>query len=759
MEGNALSAWLVPTHVVYQHVMVYLSVRERWENVALVCRAWRLLALASVKVKQHLDLSWCRGNHELQLAITTLLTMIPNNALATAILPKNFNHVQLQSISLYGPRVTPAVLLQLVSGISPMQLKRIDLESKWLEADGFAAIAKCQGLEFLCLNCIKLTDNDLIGIAMACTNLKSLNIAGCSRVGDDGILGLARYCLQLEELDISMCIRVTDASLIVLAHSISNLVRLSVEKCLKITEASLSHVASQQQQLKELSVANCPKVRDIFLAAFRMDSQLKTLVLNGCASVTDMQLGMSSLGCLSAYFKFHGQNLLDLDLTGLTNLTSDTFKMISLCLNLQSLNLSMCRNLNNEDIATITTGCTALQKVSFQGCVLLNDAALHSLAGSCNNLRDVSLVFCYNITDVGFCALIHGCPKLTHLNVKACNLLTELSFVALAQRKGVNFIKLVIGACARLIETASYAHIIKQAVYTILTMRATSLPMKLSQKSLDTLHEHHNEDIPPIKSAPMLSGLDNNRGFRRTSYLETNCLHKSCDITTGHKQLNQYILYDVIGKGAYGKVRKAFWPEKNKYYAHAKKPILRGPRALAIKDDGLEKIRREFAIWKKLQHPNIVCLKEVIDAPESNKIYMISELIEGRPLLDGESKCTPLNEDTAKHCFCQLIEGLDFLHFHKIIHRDIKPTNLLFSSEGIVKITDFGQSQVIQDEDDYFRQTVGTGPFLAPEMLTGGAYKGLPIDLWAAGVTLFLFIYGHLPFQAATLPELYEKIK
>ncbi|KAF0749695.1 hypothetical protein AaE_006951 [Aphanomyces astaci] len=269
---------------------------------------------------------------------------------------------------------------------------------------------------------------------------------------------------------------------------------------------------------------------------------------------------------------------------------------------------------------------------------------------------------------------------------------------------------------------------------------------------------------------PMLKSLKEAPNFRHSSFFETSTVNKKHD-EAGHKRLNQYILYDVIGQGAFGKVRKAYWPEREKYYAVKiinKKHVRRLSRSKrGPGGDGLETIRKEFAIWKQLVHPNIVKLKEVIDAPQSEKMYMVSELIEGGCVVDGETTCTPLEEEQAKRFFCQLIEGIDFLHFHKIIHRDVKPSNLLCGSDGVLKITDFGMSHVFEDENDDFRQTVGTGPFLAPEMLTGGKFKGRvslsictnPVDIWACGVTLYMFVYGHLPFQADSLPDLYDKIK
>ncbi|POM79347.1 CAMKK/CAMKK-META protein Kinase, partial [Phytophthora palmivora] len=125
--------------------------------------------------------------------------------------------------------------------------------------------------------------------------------------------------------------------------------------------------------------------------------------------------------------------------------------------------------------------------------------------------------------------------------------------------------------------------------------------------------------------------------------------------------------------------------------------------------------------------------------------------------------CTPLNAELTRTFFTHLIEGIDFLHENKIIHRDIKPGNLLLrtvdDNEVILKIADFGVSHEMEHDNEDLRQTAGTAIFMAPEMLTGDSFQGKPVDIWACGITLYMFVYGHPPFIAQTMTVLYGKIQ
>ena len=154
-------------------------------------------------------------------------------------------------------------------------------------------------------------------------------------------------------------------------------------------------------------------------------------------------------------------------------------------------------------------------------------------------------------------------------------------------------------------------------------------------------------------------------------------------------------------------------------------------------------------------HENIIKLFEVIGVFTSKKLYLVLEYAENGNLLE---KC-PIPEEEAKVYFKSLIFALEYLHNDlNIVHRDIKPQNLLISSNNVLKVCDFGFSQFIDSQKDEISFSAGTYVFMPPEVQKGGKYKGKPADVWASGITLCFFIIGKSPFKSKKIGSLYEEI-
>uniref|UniRef100_A0A8D3E6D8 calcium/calmodulin-dependent protein kinase n=1 Tax=Scophthalmus maximus TaxID=52904 RepID=A0A8D3E6D8_SCOMX len=243
-------------------------------------------------------------------------------------------------------------------------------------------------------------------------------------------------------------------------------------------------------------------------------------------------------------------------------------------------------------------------------------------------------------------------------------------------------------------------------------------------------------------------------------------------------QLNQYKLKDEIGKGSYGVVKLAYNEDDNTYYAMkvlSKRRLMRQagfprrppPRGAKAAPEGpphpkgpLERVYQEIAILKKLDHPNVVKLVEVLDDPSEDHLYMGTLWTVDQAVMEVPTD-KPFSEDQARFYFQDLLRGIEYLHYQRIIHRDIKPSNLLVGEDGHVKIADFGVSNQFEGADALLTSTVGTPAFLAPEALseTRKNFSGKALDVWAMGVTLYCFVFGLCPFMDERILSLHQKIK
>ncbi|KAF9402573.1 hypothetical protein BGZ94_004875, partial [Podila epigama] len=119
------------------------------------------------------------------------------------------------------------------------------------------------------------------------------------------------------------------------------------------------------------------------------------------------------------------------------------------------------------------------------------------------------------------------------------------------------------------------------------------------------------------------------------------------------------------------------------------------------------------------------------------------------------------SDDECRDVFQQMVLGIEYLHEHDIIHRDIKPDNLLRSEDGTLKIVDFGVSEMFKKGNDRTKKSAGSPAFMAPELARHdhGEVSGRATDIWSMGVTLFCIRYGRLPFVSTNILELNRVIR
>ncbi|KAM0820456.1 putative Protein kinase domain-containing protein [Seiridium cardinale] len=269
------------------------------------------------------------------------------------------------------------------------------------------------------------------------------------------------------------------------------------------------------------------------------------------------------------------------------------------------------------------------------------------------------------------------------------------------------------------------------------------------------------------------------------------------DDTEGTKlRINQYIIKEEIGRGSYGAVHLAtdqFGNEyamkefsKSRLRKRAQSNILKRPGGMkpgrgmrspwsahrkeissheaAEAKDSLFLIREEIAIMKKLDHPNLVSLIEVLDDPEEDSLWMVLEMCKKGVIMKVglEEDADPYPAEQCRYWFRDMVLGIEYLHAQGIIHRDIKPDNLLLTDEDCLKIVDFGVSEMFEKPEDMrTAKSAGSPAFLPPELCVAkhGDISGKAADLWSMGISLYCLKYGRLPFHRYNVLEMYESIR
>ena len=213
-----------------------------------------------------------------------------------------------------------------------------------------------------------------------------------------------------------------------------------------------------------------------------------------------------------------------------------------------------------------------------------------------------------------------------------------------------------------------------------------------------------------------------------------------------------YHVRERIGKGGMGEVYRAHDRALDRMVAM--KFLL---RTLASDEDFVRRFRREARSAARLNHPNIVQV-HAVDV-EARPPYMVQEFVEGVSLDQMVKKGKPMPWQQALMICGQVASALSCAHEQGIIHRDIKPGNILIERSGRARVTDFGIAKVMGQTTNITKQqtTVGSPTYMSPEQC--GVGKIVPAsDLFSLGITTFEMISGSPPFEADTTVAMIKKI-
>ncbi|KAK9477085.1 kinase-like domain-containing protein [Lipomyces japonicus] len=214
----------------------------------------------------------------------------------------------------------------------------------------------------------------------------------------------------------------------------------------------------------------------------------------------------------------------------------------------------------------------------------------------------------------------------------------------------------------------------------------------------------------------------------------------------------------MVGKGAFATVRRGV--DRKTGEVVAVKVI---PRSRIMKGLG---VKREVEILMKLDHPNVVRLKDYDD--DAINIYLVMEYVSGGDLMDYVTNNGPMSDKMARIVLKQVLQAVAHVHHLGISHRDIKPDNILLVQEDPVqvKVTDFGLAK-ISESGTFLKTFCGTLAYLAPEVIkardssvhkTHLSHYSNKVDMWSIGCLAYVLLTGYLPFNGHTQEQLCHQI-
>ncbi len=220
----------------------------------------------------------------------------------------------------------------------------------------------------------------------------------------------------------------------------------------------------------------------------------------------------------------------------------------------------------------------------------------------------------------------------------------------------------------------------------------------------------------------------------------------------GETVIRKYTKGRLLGKGGFAKCYEVINNDTKR--VSAAKIIT---KASLTKNRAKQKLMSEIKIHRSLHHPNVVTFEQFFE--DSENVYILLELCGNQTLNELVRRRRKLTEIETKCYIMQLIEGLKYLHSHRVIHRDLKLGNLFLTEKMELKIGDFGLATKLEFDGERKRTICGTPNYIAPEILEGRQGHSYEVDTWSLGVILYTLLIGKPPFETQDVKTTYKRIR
>jgi eukaryotic-like serine/threonine-protein kinase len=216
------------------------------------------------------------------------------------------------------------------------------------------------------------------------------------------------------------------------------------------------------------------------------------------------------------------------------------------------------------------------------------------------------------------------------------------------------------------------------------------------------------------------------------------------DVKSAMQSIGQYDLVDKVAEGGMGTVYKGRHRLTREIVA-----VKVVPPHIASNPVYFKRFEQEYNVARALDHPNIV--RALDFGRDSGVPYLVMEFVEGESLGQRIEREHQLTEAEAIRIVAQIAQGLDKAHAMGLIHRDVKPDNILLTSNGQAKLTDMGLVKEIEADLNLTRtgRGLGTPHFMAPEQFRNAKHADARCDIYSLAATVYMAVTGELPFQSA----------